>query len=236
MRSVVLAGLLVFGAAAAAQAQPSLTFSVAQIYHGEIVHVRGTGFTPGGDVLSHLFRPDGSEYPETPMRANDKGEFIHDITIVPNTFGTYELLVEDVKAKASATQRFLMVPVTFDKAVTTQAATLPAPFTGVWQGNVTGQRSASKPLQAMVTVAGGRIGAVVGSVAYPADGCGGELWLVSAAPDSVQLGEVIRYGQDKCSGRALITLARDKDGSLSMLWRDIAGAGTARGTLRKRSE
>ena len=38
------------------------------------------------------------------------------------------------------------------------------------------------------------------------------------------------------SGRALITLARDKDGSLSMLRRDIAGAGTARGTLRKRSE
>jgi hypothetical protein len=236
MRSAVLAGLVVFGIAAAAQAQPTLTFSVAQMYHGEIVHVRGSGFTPGGDLLSHLFRPDGTEYPETSMKANARGELTHDITIVPPYFGTYELVIDDVKAKASATQRFLMVPSTFDKPVKTQSPTLPPAFSGVWHGEVTGQRSASKPLETMVTVAGGRIGAVVGSVAYPADGCGGELWLVSASPDSVQLGEVIRYGQEKCNGRALVTLTREKDGSMSMLWRDVTGAGAARGTVRKRSE
>ena len=44
------------------------------------------------------------------------------------------------------------------------------------------------------TLVGGRIGAVVGTVAYPADNCGGELWLVSASADSIQLGEMIRYG------------------------------------------
>ena len=82
----------------------------------------------------------------------------------------------------------------------------------------------------------GRIGAVVGTIAYQGQGCGGELWLVSASADSIQLGEVIRYGEDKCKSRALVTLTRGKDGSVSMLWRDVTGAGTARGTVRKRSE
>ena len=227
---------LLLGVAAGVQAQPSLTFSTSQIYHGEIVHIRGTGFTPGGDLLSHLFRPDGSEYPETSMRANEKGEVIHDITIVPPYFGTYELLIDDVKARASASQRFLMVPSTFDKPVKTQAASLPATFSGVWTGTVSGPRATSLPADALVTLAGGRIGAVIGTVAYPADNCGGELWLVSASADSIQLGEVIRYGQERCNGRALLTLTREKDSSVSMVWRDITGAGTARGTLKKRSE
>src|SRR5688572_24774908 len=144
MRSSFLAVALLLAVAASAQAQPTLNFSVSQLYHGEIVHIRGTGFTPGGDLLSHLFRPDGTEYPETSMKANAKGELIHDITIVPPYFGTYELLIDDVRAKASASQRFLMVPSTFDKPVKTQAATLPVTFSGVWNGTVSAQRPTSR--------------------------------------------------------------------------------------------
>ena len=235
MRLVILAAAFVLGLAAGVQAQPTLTFSVSQMYHGEIVHIRGTGFTPGGDLLSHLFRPDGTEYPETSMKANAKGELIHDITIVPPYFGTYELLIDDVRAKASASQRFLMVPSTFDKPVRSQAQRLPAAFDGVWTGTLS-EQPASSPSRTLIALTDGRIGAVVGTIAYQDQNCGGELWLVSASSDTIQLGEVIRYGENSCKSRALVTLTRGKDGAVSMLWRDVTGAGTARGTLRKRSE
>src|SRR5215470_7557498 len=122
MRNVVLVFLFVCSLALPAHvlAAPSLTFSVSQIVHGEYVDVRGTGFTPNGQVGSHLMRPDGTEYPEMPMKADAKGVVTHQITIVPNTFGTYELQLEDRKTGEVATQRFLMVPPTFDKAVKTQ--------------------------------------------------------------------------------------------------------------------
>lgn len=239
MRSSFLAVALLLAVTAGAQAQPTLNFSVSQMYHGEIVHIRGTGFTPGGDLLSHLFRPDGTEYPETSMKANAKGELVHDITIVPPYFGTYELLIDDVKAKASASQRFLMVPPTFDKPVRSQVQRLPAAFDGVWTGTLTEQPAASpspSPSRTLIALTDGRIGAVVGTIAYQGPGCGGELWLVSASADSIQLGEVIRYGENSCRSRALVTLTRGKDGSVSMLWRDVTGAGAARGTIRKRSE
>ena len=169
------------------------------------------------------------------MKANAKGELIHDITIVPPYFGTYELLIDDVKAKASASQRFLMVPTTFDKPARSQAQRLPASFDGVWTGTLSEQPTAS-PSRTLIALTDGRIGAVVGTIAYQNQSCGGELWLVSASADSVQLGEVIRYGENNCKSRAVITLTRGKDGSVSMLWRDVTGAGAARGTLRKRSE
>jgi hypothetical protein len=199
------------------------------------VQVRGTGFTPNGQVTSHLMRPDGTEYPEMPMKADAKGVVTHEITIVPNTFGTYELQLEDRMTKEVATQRFLMVPLTFDKAVKTQLPRLPGSFDGVWDGMVT-QQGASTPSRTLVSLTGGRIGSVVGTIAYPSLRCGGELWLVSASNDSVQLGEVILYGQDRCSGRALLTMGQDKSGALTMQWRDISGAGSAKGTLKKRSE
>ena len=66
--------------------------------------------------------------------------------------------------------------------------------------------------------------------------CGGELWLVSVSAETMQLGEVILYGQDRCNGRALLTIGRDKDDGMTMQWRDVTGAGTGQGTLKKRSE
>jgi hypothetical protein len=237
MRSSVLAVALLLAAVASATAQPTLDFSVSQIYHGEIVQVRGAGFTPNGALLSRMIRPDGSVYPEMQMKADAKGGLVHAITIVPDYFGSYEVIIEDVATKTSATQRFLMTPPTFDKAVPTQQPTMPTVFSGVWQGTVSGERPVpSPPVEADVTLVGGRVGSVIGTVAYPADRCGGELWLVSASADRIQLGEIIRYGRDKCNGRALITLTRGKDASMAMLWRDVTGAGDARGSLRKRSE
>ena len=235
MRSVVLVVSFLCSAVSPALAAPVLTFSVAQIYHGDIVQVRGTGFTPNGQVTSHLIRPDGTEYPEMPLKADAKGGVTHEITIVPNTFGTYELQIEDLATRTSATQRFLMVPRTFDKAVTSTAARMPTAFDGVWDGGVT-QQEASTPSRTLVSLTGGRIGAVVGTIAYPGLRCGGELWLVSASAEGMQLGEVILYGQDRCNSRALLTRGRDKAGGMTLEWRDITGAGTGRGTLKQRSE
>ena len=221
--------------ASPALAAPSLSFSASQIYHGEIVRVRGTGFTPNGQVTSHLMRPDGTEYPQMPMKADAKGVVTHEITIVPNTFGTYELQFEDRATKAVATQRFLMVPVGFDKPVRSRVDRMPAAFDGVWDGSMT-QQGSTTTSRMLVALSGGRVGGVVGTIAYPTLSCGGELWLVSAGPDTMQLGEVILYGQDRCNGRALITVGRDAGGTVTMQWRDVTGGGSAAGALKKRSE
>jgi hypothetical protein len=221
--------------ASPATAAPVVTFSASQIYHGEYVHIRGTGFTPNGQVTSHLMRPDGTEYPEMPMKADAQGVVTHQITIVPSTFGTYELQLEDRATKAVATQRFLMVPIGFDKPVKSTAERAPASFDGVWDGTMT-QKGSTMPARMLVGLSGGRVGAVVGTVAYPTLRCGGELWLVSTGADTMQLGEVILYGQDRCSGRALITVGRETGGVMTMQWRDVAGGGSASGALKKRSE
>jgi hypothetical protein len=221
--------------ASPALAAPVVTFSVTQIYHGEYVHISGTGFTPNGQVTSHLMRPDGTEYPEIPMKANAQGVVTHDLTIVPATFGTYELQLEDRATNTVATRRFLMVPAGFDKPVRSTAERMPASFDGVWDGTMT-QKGSTTATRMLVGLSGGRIGAVVGTVAYPALRCGGELWLVSTGTDTMQVGEVILYGQDRCNNRALITVGRDASGAMTMLWKDVTGAGSAAGSLKKRSE
>lgn len=235
MRVLPLVLLLASALPDVAWAQPSLTFSASQIYHGEIVKVRGTGFTPNGVVLSHLVRPDGTEYPEMPMKADAKGVVTHEITIVPNTFGTYELQLEDQAAKTVATQRFLMVPRTFEKPEKSAVAGMPAGFSGVWDGLIT-QQGASTSSRSLVALSGGRVGAVVGTFSYPGLRCGGELWLVSASSTRIQLGEVAIYGQDQCKGRPLLVATLGKDGALTMEWRDVVAGTGAKGTLKKRSE
>ena len=237
MRIVVLAVAAVLASVLPGAAQPALTFSAAQVHHGQLVQVRGSGFTARGPLLAHLIRPDGSEYPEMPATADDKGLFFHEISIIPNNFGSYELRVEDLTTKRAASQRFLMVPLTFAAAVTTRSDRLPQAFTGVWEGDATQVRTpASAPV--VITLSGGRVGAVVGTVAYPAQACGGELWLVSVSSDAlgevVQLGEKITYGQDRCTGRALVTTREGKDTTLTFDWRDVTQNGAAQGTLRKR--
>jgi hypothetical protein len=60
----------------------------------------GTGFTPNRSAVSHLLRPDGSEYNPLRIRANDKGEIAHRIDTVMLQIGTSEVWVEDEVAKS----------------------------------------------------------------------------------------------------------------------------------------
>jgi hypothetical protein len=85
-----------------AQKKPQITVSPEIVLHHGHVDLKGTGFTPKSDILSHLRRPDGTEFPVLAMYTNDKGEFSHDIDTVVMAPGVHEVWVEDVKTKTTS--------------------------------------------------------------------------------------------------------------------------------------
>ena len=90
------------GTALFARKTPKITVWPDKILHHGHVDLKGTGFTPKANVLSHLRRPDGTEFPVLPMYTNDKGEFEHDIDTVVMQPGVHEVWVEDVKGKTTS--------------------------------------------------------------------------------------------------------------------------------------
>src|SRR5207248_11015564 len=78
-----------------ARTKPEISVSPARVKSGEQVLLRGTGFAPDRSVMSHLRRPDGSEYNPLRFRTNDRGEFVHKIDTVMLDLGTFELWAED---------------------------------------------------------------------------------------------------------------------------------------------
>ena len=94
----VLLGTAVF----AQKASPKISVSPAKVLHHGHVDLKGTGFTPKSNVLSHLKRPDGTEFPVLQMYTNDKGEIEHDIDTIVMLPGVYELWVDDIKAKTTS--------------------------------------------------------------------------------------------------------------------------------------
>src|SRR5205809_4245960 len=85
-----------------AQTNPKVTISPAKVQHSGHVDLRGTGFTPKANVVSHLRRPDGTEFPVLPMMTNDRGEFTHDIDTLILSAGTHEVWVVDESSKTSS--------------------------------------------------------------------------------------------------------------------------------------
>jgi len=70
----------------------------------------GTGFSPKANVISHLKRPDGTEFPGLRLLTDDKGEFTHVIDTYLFLAGTYELWVEEVgSGRKSNVARFEVV-------------------------------------------------------------------------------------------------------------------------------
>jgi hypothetical protein len=99
--SILALGVL-FSTVLVAQKKPQITVSPAIVLHHGHVDLKGTGFTPKSDILSHLRRPDGTEFPVLAMYTNDKGEFAHDIDTVVFSPGVHEVWVEDVKTKTTS--------------------------------------------------------------------------------------------------------------------------------------
>ena len=73
-----------------------------RVKSGEILYVTGTGFTPDRAVISHLIRPDKTEYNSLRLRANATGELVHKIDTVMLDIGTFEMWVEDESTKATS--------------------------------------------------------------------------------------------------------------------------------------
>lgn len=69
---------------------------------GEILYVTGSGFTPDRAVISHMMRPDKTEYDPLRLRANAAGEMVHKIDTVMLDIGTFEVWVEDEASRTTS--------------------------------------------------------------------------------------------------------------------------------------
>jgi hypothetical protein len=231
---VALASLMLLAASDAVVAAPAIELSPRVITEGQSVSLRASGFTPNGHILAHLARPDGTEYPEMSFTADARGEVSHLITIILILTGTYEVQMIDLASKAVAVSRFMVVEGTLPAVSGSPSDRMAPSRAGTWHGPVV--RAGSPQAQTvLMSLSGGGIGGAVGTVAYPSAGCGGELWLLGVSGDSVQLGEHITYGEDRCRD-GVVTARPSKDGSLEIQRRDAAHVDgvPASGTLPRR--
>ena len=81
------------------QNKPQIQISTSRVKSGDLVFVMGTGFTPDRTAMSHLRRPDGSEYNPLRLRTNGRGEFSHKIDTTMLDTGAFEVWVEDEASK-----------------------------------------------------------------------------------------------------------------------------------------
>jgi hypothetical protein len=98
----VIAILLALCPLTGAQQKPSIQADHSQVQSGEILYVKGSGFTPGRAVISHLIRPDKTEYNPLRLRANAAGEVVHKVDTVMLGIGTFEMWIEDEASKATS--------------------------------------------------------------------------------------------------------------------------------------
>src|SRR5262245_9165319 len=90
-----------------AQESPAIQLSRDKVTDRGHVTMTGAGFSPKTNVISHLKRPDGTEFPGLRLLTNDKGEFTHVIDTYLFLDGTYELWVEERSSgKMSNVARF----------------------------------------------------------------------------------------------------------------------------------
>lgn len=94
-----MAGLRYNGRVTAAQAKPEIRISSDRVKASDNVYVQGTGFSPNRMAVSHLLRPDGSEYNVLRLRIDARGEFSHKIDTTMLDLGTFTVWVEDEPSK-----------------------------------------------------------------------------------------------------------------------------------------
>ena len=84
------------------QNKPTLTLSSSRVKSGDSIFANGTAFTPNKSALSHLLKPDGSEYNPLRLRTNERGEFVHKIDSTMLDIGVFELWAEDEGSKVQS--------------------------------------------------------------------------------------------------------------------------------------
>jgi len=81
------------------QKRPAIEVSADHVKSGGSVYLMGTGFTPSRTAMSHLLRPDGTEYNPIRLRINDRGEVSHKIDTTMLNLGSFEVWIEDETSK-----------------------------------------------------------------------------------------------------------------------------------------
>jgi hypothetical protein len=81
------------------QKKPAIEVSADKVKSGAAVYLMGTGFTPSRTAMSHLQRPDGTEYNPVRLRINERGELSHKIDTTMLSIGTFEVWIEDETSK-----------------------------------------------------------------------------------------------------------------------------------------
>jgi hypothetical protein len=71
---------------------------------------------------------------------------------------------------------------------------VPGTYLGRWQGTLADNTGLEGPQAADLTITGGAVNSVVGTVSYPSIGCTYDFRLVSAQPDRVTLYEQVQSG------------------------------------------
>jgi hypothetical protein len=84
------------------QQKPQISASPTRVKSGENVMLSGTGFTPNRSAMSHLRRPNETEYNPIRLRVNERGEISHKIDTVMLDEGTFEVWVEDEITKSTS--------------------------------------------------------------------------------------------------------------------------------------
>ena len=83
----------------AGQKKWEIGLSVTRVKLNGLVMLNGTGFSPDRPVLSHMLKPDGTEYNPLRLRSNARGELVHKIDTVMLDLGKFEVWVEDETTK-----------------------------------------------------------------------------------------------------------------------------------------
>lgn len=100
-----LSSLLVFCAllfGCAQKSGPKISLSADKVVHKEWITMRGEGFTPSANIISHLKRPNGTEFPELPMLTDSEGKFEHEVDTLLLTPGIHELWVLDTTTNVTS--------------------------------------------------------------------------------------------------------------------------------------
>jgi len=216
--------------AAYAQTAPKITISSIQTSHDDPVELRGTGFSANKYALSHLKRPNGTDYPILPFVTNDRGEFSHTLDSTLLSPGIHELVVIDEKSNARSNMVRFVVGFEEDSPVLPEVEKVLDAYVGVWQGN--GERN-SPPRQTsiVVTIAGRKAGSIAGTISYPSLSCGAVLEYRAIHPESLVLMETSMYGLERCPGGGITILNLGADGVMQFQWRDPKLPGIAAGKL-----
>ena len=88
---------------------PKITLSRDRVTDRGRVEMKGTGFTPKASIVSHMKRPDGTEFPGLRILTDGKGEFTHNIETFTLLAGVHEVWVVDRGGVSSNVVKFEVV-------------------------------------------------------------------------------------------------------------------------------